>query len=60
MSPTQISDDTSPAVVRLGLGASALVLGIHLIFAGLTGLLNIWVALTPDQDQEWNISRSRA
>ena len=60
MIPAQQSSDTTPAVVRLSLGASVLVLSIHLVFAGLSGLLNIWVALTPNQDREWNTSRSRA
>ncbi len=60
MQPTQKLDDTMPAIVHLGLGATTLVLGVHLIFAGLRNLLDLWVALTPNQDREWNFSRSRS
>ena len=60
MPPTQQPNPSTPAVVRLGLGTAAVVLGVHLVFAGLRSLLNLWVALTPGQDRQWNFSRSRA
>jgi hypothetical protein len=60
MQPTQKSNDTAPTVVRLGLGASAVILGAHLVFAGLRGLLNLWIALTPGRDRRWNTLRLRA
>ncbi len=46
-------------VVRLGLESTALVLAFHILFAGLQGLLNVWIALTPQQDLQWKLSRSR-
>jgi hypothetical protein len=35
-------------------------MGAHLLFAGLRGLLNIWIALTPGKDRQWQTLRSRA
>ncbi len=59
MQSTQQLNESSFAVVRLSLGAAALVLGVRIVFAGLQGLLNVWVALTPGQDRQWNVHRSR-
>jgi hypothetical protein len=52
-------DSAVPSVVRLGFGASVLVLGAHIVLAGFRGLLNVWVALTPSQDARWKSSRVR-
>jgi hypothetical protein len=59
LQPIQQSNDSTPAVVRLGLGAALFVMGIHLLFAGLRVLLNLWVALTPGKDRQWRISPNR-
>ncbi len=60
MQSTPCSPESAPAVVRLSLGSAALVMGAHLLFAGLRGLLNIWIALTPGKDRQWQTLRSRA
>ena len=60
MKPTRQPDVTTSSIVRLGFGAAVLAFGVHAVFAGLQGLLNVWVALTPGQDTQWNGSRSRA
>ena len=60
MQSPQHPPKNTPFVVRLGLGTTALVLAFHILFVGLQSLLNVWVALTPKQDLQWNLSRSRA
>lgn len=59
MQPTQLSQNTVPTVVRLGLVATLFVMGIRLVFVGLQGVLNLWIALTPGQDRAWQAPRTR-
>lgn len=48
-----------PSVVRLNLGASLLALGFHGVLAVAQGIFQLCTALTPDQDRQQKLSRTR-